>query len=136
MKSRIHLSLRFAPPHIETRRSIWQLNLEAVPPDETEIIGAEAADEATDFLVQFNLNGREISNALNTARTIARFEKAKLNVQHIERVLKIRQSFDQHLKDESRRLARATYTGKDPVASFKLIKRGSIVSQDGEGDSY
>ncbi|KAH7140403.1 P-loop containing nucleoside triphosphate hydrolase protein [Dactylonectria estremocensis] len=134
MKSRVHLSLRFAPPHIDTRRRIWRLNLEAVPLEETNIGGEEGADEAADFLVQFDLNGREISNALNTARTIARFEKAKLNVQHIERVLKVRQTFDKHLKEESRRLARVSNLGKDGVSSFKLLKRDSIISQYGEDD--
>ncbi|KAH7128923.1 P-loop containing nucleoside triphosphate hydrolase protein [Dactylonectria macrodidyma] len=135
MKSRVHLSLRFAPPHIDTRRRIWRLNLETVPLDETDIGGEENADEAADFLVQFDLNGREISNALNTARTIARFEKTKLNVQHIERVLKVRQTFDKHLKEESRRLARVSHPGKDGVSSFKLLRRDSIISQYGEDDS-
>ncbi|KAF5011048.1 hypothetical protein FDECE_2855 [Fusarium decemcellulare] len=134
MKSRIHLSLRFSPPHIDTRRRIWRQNLEAVPRDETAIGDAEAADEAADFLVQFNLNGREISNALNTARSIARFEGARLDVAHIERVLKISRTFDEHLKLESRRLARASHPGGDRASSFKLLKRDSILSQYGEED--
>ncbi|KAF4339896.1 TOB3 (member of AAA-ATPase family) [Fusarium beomiforme] len=98
MKSRIHLSLSFGPPAADVRRQIWRQNLEAVPTDETEIGGAELSDQAADNLVHYVLNGREISNALNTARTLARFEGAKLNLSHIEMVLNVGQTFGKHLK--------------------------------------
>ncbi|KAF4965654.1 hypothetical protein FSARC_6592 [Fusarium sarcochroum] len=131
MKSRIHLSLRFEAPDLDTRRRIWRQNLEAVPLDETEIGGAES-DDATDSLVCYDLNGREISNALNTARTLARFERVKLNHSHIEKVLEVGQTFDRHLKEESRRLVEASYAGGDRANRFNLIKRNSVLSKYAE----
>lgn len=97
MKSRIHLSLSFGPPEADVRRQIWKQNLEAVPIDETEIGGKELSGRAADDLIHHKLNGREISNALNTARTLARFEEVKLSLQHIETVLKIGQTFGKHI---------------------------------------
>ncbi|KAF5709685.1 AAA family ATPase [Fusarium globosum] len=98
MKSRIHLSLSFGPPAADVRRGIWKQNLEAIPIDETEIGGAELSDQVADHLIHYQLNGREISNALNTAKTLARFEGARLDLHHIETVLKVRQTFDKHVE--------------------------------------
>lgn len=97
MKSRIHLSLSFGPPAAEVRRQIWRQSLKAVPIDETEIGGDELSSQAADDLIHHKLNGREISNALNTARTLARFEEAKLCLHHIETVLKIGQTFGKNI---------------------------------------
>ncbi|KAF5613304.1 TOB3 (member of AAA-ATPase family) [Fusarium subglutinans] len=98
MKSRIHLSLSFGPPEAEVRRQIWKQNLEAVPVDETEIGGKELSSQAAEDLIHHKLNGREMSNALNTARTLARFEEVKLSLQHIETVLKVGQTFRKHIE--------------------------------------
>ncbi|KAG5799594.1 hypothetical protein H9Q69_001432 [Fusarium xylarioides] len=98
MKSRIHLSLSFGPPAGDVRRKIWKQNLEAIPTYETEIGGAELSGRASDQLTHYQLNGREISNALNTAKTLARFEGARLDLRHIETVLKVRQAFDKHIE--------------------------------------
>jgi hypothetical protein len=72
------------------RRRIWSEYLQAIPPSETSVDLATAID----ILVREKINGREISNAVNTARTIARFEKGKLELRHIETVLRTRREFD------------------------------------------
>ncbi|KAI0147929.1 P-loop containing nucleoside triphosphate hydrolase protein [Hypoxylon sp. NC0597] len=94
MKSRIHLSLSYTPPEIEVRRRIWSHCLKAVPADAKEI----DVDMTVDFLVAAKLNGREIANAVNTARTLARFDGAPLKLSHIETVLEVRKGFDESLK--------------------------------------
>ncbi|KAF4946772.1 hypothetical protein FGADI_10976 [Fusarium gaditjirri] len=71
MKSRIHLSLAFGPPAPDVRLKIWRQSLEAVPINETDIGGAELSGEVASQLVHHQLNGREISNTLNTAKTLA-----------------------------------------------------------------
>ncbi|KAL7629136.1 hypothetical protein AAE478_000655 [Parahypoxylon ruwenzoriense] len=91
MKSRIHLSLSYTPPEAEVRRRIWLQCLSAVPPDAREIDVAKTLD----FLVASKLNGREIANAVNTAKTLARFDGAPLRIGHIETVLDVRQAFDE-----------------------------------------
>ncbi|KAI0385879.1 P-loop containing nucleoside triphosphate hydrolase protein [Hypomontagnella monticulosa] len=95
MKSRIHLSLSYTPPEIEVRRRIWLHCLGNVPVNAKEI----DVDSTVGFLVTAKLNGREIANAVNTARTLARFDGAPLRLGHIETVLDVRQSFDESLKN-------------------------------------
>lgn len=96
MESRIHLSISFGQPETEVRRRIWQQVLDTLPTDETELVGEGPALH----LMKHDLNGRQISNALNTAKTLARFEKSKLNLSHVETVLKVRQSFRLRLTPE------------------------------------
>lgn len=93
MKSRIHLSLSYTPPEIEVRRSIWLHCLKTVLAETSEI----NVDEAMGFLVTAELNGREIANAVNTARTLARFDGAPLRLSHLETVLDVRKAFDESL---------------------------------------
>ena len=56
-------------------------------------------DETIDTLVKVPLNGREIANAVNTARTLARFDKVPLRLSHIETVLDVRRGFDEKLRN-------------------------------------
>lgn len=97
MFSRLHLSINFGPPDSETRRRIWALNFMKVPADDTKIREQATRDEAIKELVRYKLNGREISNAMNTARTLARFEGAQLDMPHIKRVLEVGQTFEKHV---------------------------------------
>ncbi|KAI1780194.1 P-loop containing nucleoside triphosphate hydrolase protein [Hypoxylon cercidicola] len=94
MKSRIHLSLSYTPPEMEVRRSIWQHCLKTVPAEANEI----DVGKTIDFLVTAQLNGREIANAVNTARTLARFDGAPLRLDHLDTVLQVRHAFDQSLQ--------------------------------------
>ncbi|KAI0176477.1 P-loop containing nucleoside triphosphate hydrolase protein [Hypoxylon sp. FL1284] len=94
MKSRIHLSLSYSPPEIEIRRRIWEHCLGAVPADAMDI----DVDKTIDSLVADKLNGREIANAVNTARTLARFDGVPLQTGHIDTVLEVRRAFDESLK--------------------------------------
>lgn len=95
MKSRVHLSLSYAPPIIEIRRRIWLHSLKKVPADDKDT----NLDKTIDELEKIPLNGREIANAVNTARTLARFDGVRLSSSHIEAVLQVRQGFDESLKN-------------------------------------
>ncbi|EKJ77402.1 hypothetical protein FPSE_02480 [Fusarium pseudograminearum CS3096] len=85
MFSRLYLSINFVPPGSETRRRIWALNFMNAPADDNKIREQETRDKAIKELVRYKLNGREISNAINSARTLARFEGAQLDMPHIRR---------------------------------------------------
>lgn len=52
------------------RRLIWTQYLEAIPVTERAI----DIDEAINKLVHDEVNGREIANVVNTAKTLARFQ--------------------------------------------------------------
>ncbi|GKU07137.1 hypothetical protein FLAG1_10621 [Fusarium langsethiae] len=99
MFSRLHLSINFGPPDSETRRRIWGLNFMKVPADETKMREDAARDEAIDELARYKLNGRDISNVMNTARTLARFEGAQLDMSHIKKVLEVSQTFEKHVRE-------------------------------------
>ncbi|KAI8961404.1 P-loop containing nucleoside triphosphate hydrolase protein [Daldinia sp. FL1419] len=96
MKSRIHLSLSYTPPEIDVRRRIWSHCLKTVPADAKDI----NIESAVAFLVTTKLNGREIANVVNTARTLARFNGVPLNRSHLETAVEVRQGFNESLKNE------------------------------------
>ncbi|KAK4171042.1 hypothetical protein QBC36DRAFT_295734 [Triangularia setosa] len=93
MKSRIHLAPEYSPPGLETRRHLWMRYLGTILPDQIDMDINEDIDE----LLPQRLNGREISYAVYTAQTLARFEKEKLNLNHL-RTVEVRQEFDKSLK--------------------------------------
>jgi hypothetical protein len=131
MKSRIHLALGYEAPGADVRRRIWALCLQKVPADESDV---GDVDEAAAALVEgHRVNGREISNAINTARTMARFEGAPLRVSHIEKVLSVRAAFDRTLRDQSRKLTLASRKHTDPPGPGALLRKNSILE---EPESY
>lgn len=98
MQSRIHLAIEYAPPQLQMRQVIWEQCLNAIPPSEISF----DIDEAIDELVRDHVNGREIANAVNTAKTLARFEKKPLELRHIETVLQVRRDFEASIAKKRR----------------------------------
>ncbi|KAI0155018.1 P-loop containing nucleoside triphosphate hydrolase protein [Xylariaceae sp. FL1272] len=96
MKSRIHLALGYTPPRPDVRKQIWRRYLGAVPEKETDI----QIEKAIDLLAISELNGREIANAVNTARTMARYEQKVLDMGHLETVLDVWTTFDKSLQTD------------------------------------
>lgn len=107
MKSRIHLALEYTPPGIETRQQLWEQILKSIPQEEIDI----DIEDAIDHFVAAKINGREIANAVNTARTISRFEKIPLQLKHIELVLGVWRDFDDSLKQAAQKSVQATEKG-------------------------
>jgi AAA+ superfamily predicted ATPase len=128
MKSRVHLAIGYGSPGIDTRRQIWAQYLQRVPPEETDIVDI---DDAVDFVIRQPLNGREISGIINTACTIARYEDQKLQIQHLEKVLEVRATFDRTLKEKSRKL-----TGGSSLdgshAPGTILRKNSILEDPDE----
>ncbi|KAG8161250.1 hypothetical protein KVR01_009514 [Diaporthe batatas] len=126
MKSRIHLALEYSPPDIEIRRQVWMKLLGDVPKD---VMGIEDVDDAVENILMEKLNGREISNALNTARTLARFEQEKLGLNHIERVLQVRHDFDKSIQRKARQMT-SKLTDLSTSATGGLVRQSSIGMAD------
>jgi AAA+ superfamily predicted ATPase len=123
MKSRIHLALEYTPPGIETRQQLWEQVLRSIPREEIDL----DPEDAIDNFVAAKVNGREISNAVNTARTIARFDKKPLQLKHIELVLGVWKEFDDSLKEAAKKSDRFEKSGR-------LIDRtNSIVEEEVHG---
>jgi hypothetical protein len=120
MKSRIHLAIEYSPPELKMRRMIWTHYLEAIPATERAI----DFDEAINKLVRDEVNGREIANAVNTAKTLARFQGKPLELHHIETVLGIRREFDASLAKKLRAIE-ATESRQGSIAM--LNRKNSIL---------
>ncbi|KAI0509213.1 P-loop containing nucleoside triphosphate hydrolase protein [Xylaria bambusicola] len=127
MKSRIHLALGFSPPGTSIRQQMWTQALRTVPADE---LGIDDIAYAAQVLAERNLNGREIYNTLNTARTIATFEQKKLLLEHLQKILKVRDSFDKKLAQERVKLKKSS--SKPAPAGHQLMRRGSILTEEPE----
>jgi AAA+ superfamily predicted ATPase len=98
MKSRIHLAIEYSPPELQMRHMIWTQYLKAIPSTEVSI----DLESAVPGLVRDEVNGREIANAVHTARTLARFETQPLQLHHIQTVLRVRRDFDVSLAKKAR----------------------------------
>jgi hypothetical protein len=102
MKSRVHLALGYKEPSSTARHSIWTQSLATKG---IQMLGDGEAgkeitvDAAAEKLCQEQLNGREISNAIHTAGTLARFAEEKLAMRHIEEVLGVRRDFEKTLEN-------------------------------------
>ncbi|KAH8429487.1 ATP-binding protein [Aspergillus melleus] len=85
IKSRVHLMLHYPEIDQTARRQLWKSRLEEVPPDENEVDMARFPDS----LAKYPMNGREISNTVGSALTLAKSESQKLNQRHLDMVLRI-----------------------------------------------
>lgn len=128
MKSRIHLALEYSPPDIEIRRQVWMKLLSEVP---SETMGIDDIDDMVENILMEKLNGREISNTLNTARTIARFKKQKLQLEHIESVLQVRREFDKSVQRVAKKLTSRS-TGPGTGVGGGLVRQSSITMAEPE----
>lgn len=92
MKSRVHFALTYSAPDAGLRAQIWRRYLEFVHREGHADI-ALGEEGVLGELTKDEINGREISNTINTARTIARAQGRKLTLEHIHTVLDARRSF-------------------------------------------
>lgn len=127
MKSRIHLALEYTRPGLETREKLWVQTLKSIPTEETSV----DPDEAMKAFVLVKMNGREISNAVHTARTIARFQKKPVGIEHIEMVLGVWRRFDEGLK----KIRKASTHPMDNRAHLVMRRTNSILEDEGDFDS-
>ena len=94
IRSRIHLALQYQAPDIYRRRRLWEQQLSVLSPDEIEV----DIPGCLDLVTKPEMNGREISNAVNTARTLAVSEQGKLKIEHLDTVLQVWHDFQLSLE--------------------------------------
>ena len=102
IKSRIHLALQYELPDRDTRRRLWRQRLAKVPATEKDLGDIEAT---LDFVAKPEMNGREISNTVGTASTLARDEGAKLQLGHLKVILRVWTEFEATVKKIERSAA-------------------------------
>ena len=96
-KSRIQVSLHYEDHTALARKAIWKNFLNIL-----ETSGANAnigeLEDHLDDLSQEVLNGRQIRNAMSTARQLAVHQKQRMDWTHLEHALSIANEFDRYLK--------------------------------------
>lgn len=97
-RSRIHIALRYEDLKPRSRRQIWSNFL-------ARLEGTEEGENVDDIryrldeLANHKLNGREIRNALSTARQLASHECKKMGWEHLELAIKTANDFGKYLRD-------------------------------------
>jgi SpoVK/Ycf46/Vps4 family AAA+-type ATPase len=123
MTSRIHLALEYKTPNHDMRRRIWTKYLAATPADELDL----DIDEDVDNFLLNDVNGREIANCVNTARTLARFKGEKLQSEHIQLVLDAKQEFEKtvkKIKEDSKKRQGSVAAGAVSISRSNTLEMG------------
>jgi AAA+ superfamily predicted ATPase len=93
IKSRIHLALKYSSPDKAVRRMLWQKHLTKVPAGDLDL----DMETALDSLEGTEMNGREISNSVTTAKTLAESEGSKLQLDYLQTIIQIWSDFEEGL---------------------------------------
>ncbi|VUC30849.1 unnamed protein product [Clonostachys rosea] len=97
-KSRIQLALHYSPLDAPGRRKIWR-NLLNMLREDNEDMDYDDIDAHIKQLEAYELNGRQIRNALTTARQLAFYEKETLDWDRIKDSIDVASEFNQYLKE-------------------------------------
>jgi hypothetical protein len=97
-RSRINIALHYEDLNARSRKKIWDNFLARLElTDEGENV--ERIRDRVDELAKHNINGREIRNALSTARQLASYGGVKMDWEHLQLAIKTANDFGRYLKD-------------------------------------
>ncbi|KAL8353302.1 hypothetical protein RB601_003242 [Gaeumannomyces tritici] len=99
-KSRIQLALRYEPLGRDQRKQVWRnfLNRLRALGEGDSIDFSEVASHM-DELAGYEMNGREIRNAITTGRQLAKYMKEKMTFGHLKRAIGVTEKFDRYLAE-------------------------------------
>jgi SpoVK/Ycf46/Vps4 family AAA+-type ATPase len=95
-KSRIQVALHYPNLDRIARKKIWKNFLDMMEVDEENVNLDELANHIQELADQ-DMNGREIRNALTTARQLALFQKETLGWEHVEQAITTSRDFKKYL---------------------------------------
>ncbi|OQE47389.1 hypothetical protein PENCOP_c001G05768 [Penicillium coprophilum] len=98
-KSRIQLALHYPPLGEEQRRIIWKTFIKRLDEFDEDAIDVEDLMGSLDVLQRKNLNGRQIRNAITTARQYAKWKREILTHNHLKDVIEVSAKFDDYLEN-------------------------------------
>ncbi|OCL11062.1 P-loop containing nucleoside triphosphate hydrolase protein [Glonium stellatum] len=96
-KSRIQVALHYPTLDRISQKKIWQNFFDMLRIDE-EDVNLDELSRHMDELADQEMNGRQIRNALTTARQLALFKKQTLDWEHLEQAIKTARDFNRYLK--------------------------------------
>ncbi|KAF7349249.1 AAA family ATPase [Mycena sanguinolenta] len=88
-QSRIHMALKYENLEHMARKRLWKDFLSKLNGG----AGADVSEEGYDQLAEFDINGRQIKNAVKTAESLASFMEKPLNLEYLLTVLKTQADF-------------------------------------------
>lgn len=97
-KSRIQLALRYENLGKAERTKVWRNLLSGLKLIGEENIDYDTVESYIEELAEYEMNGRQIRNAITTARQLARFKKKHMTWEHLCLVVKVAEKFDNYLK--------------------------------------
>jgi hypothetical protein len=97
-KSRIQVSLHYEDLSKRSRRTIWR-NFITMLEEGEEDVDISGLESRLDEMAAEEINGRQIRNAMTTARQLALHRKERLQWEHLDQVLKTAREFNQYLKN-------------------------------------
>ncbi|KAF8246082.1 P-loop containing nucleoside triphosphate hydrolase protein [Wilcoxina mikolae CBS 423.85] len=95
-KSRIQLAIHYPSLGSEQRKKIWQNFFKALSRDDIRA-NFRGLENHLDELATYNMNGRQIRNAITTATQLAKYRKQTLEFDHLKQVLQTSNDFEQYL---------------------------------------
>jgi AAA+ superfamily predicted ATPase len=97
-KSRIQIALHYEKLSQSSRKKVWENFIAHLK--SLEIDGIDIDDLISNLgnLSKFDLNGREIRNAITTARQLAMYKKKPMDYQCLEHAIKVSCKFNEYLK--------------------------------------
>ncbi|KAI8208838.1 hypothetical protein K4K48_006666 [Colletotrichum sp. SAR 10_66] len=97
-KSRIQVAIHYANLSTRSRKAIWQNFLDMMRESADEDADIAELEEHLDQLAEEEMNGRQIRNAVLTARQLARHRNERLEWVHLDQVMKTSAAFNKYLK--------------------------------------
>lgn len=98
-KSRVQLIIHYPNLQNEERRRIWSNFINGLQNTSVRAHIAEL-QESIGQLSEYELNGREIRNAVQTAALLAQFKGKRLALEHLKDVISVSDEFKQYLRDK------------------------------------
>lgn len=98
-KSRIQLALHYENLTRQQRSKIWGNFIRRLSVTESESVDTETLFKHVEELAKLEMNGREIRNALTTARQLALYKKKRMDFGHLRHVIKVVGKFERYLQE-------------------------------------
>ncbi|KAG7053113.1 AAA family ATPase [Colletotrichum scovillei] len=97
-KSRIQVAIHYDNLTKMSRKAIWQNFFDMIEESAEEDANMPELERRLDQLASEEMNGRQIRNALLTARQLAKHRKERLDWEHLSQVIKTSAAFNKYLK--------------------------------------
>ncbi|KUJ15210.1 P-loop containing nucleoside triphosphate hydrolase protein [Mollisia scopiformis] len=114
-KSRIQLALRYEPFNKFQRRKVWENFIKKIEEFEADTIESGDLCRNIDQLAAFDMNGRQIRNAMTTARQLAKYQEQTLDFKVLRHVINVSGKFDNYLKNLNKKLSDENLAREEPL---------------------